>query len=85
MKTGIAAWPSPNSASLVLGVVGCGVMGRGIAQIAVLAGATVRLIDSQEGASGTAREDLRGTFTKLVEKGKLTQEAADAAERLDQH
>ncbi|OWW21636.1 3-hydroxyacyl-CoA dehydrogenase [Noviherbaspirillum denitrificans] len=75
--------PSPGSRELKVGVVGCGVMGRGIVQIAALAGATVYLVDSREGASQAAREELRATFAKLVEKGKLdAAAAADAGERL---
>lgn len=71
--------PAPGSPQVVIGLVGCGVMGRGIAQIAVLAGAEVRLTDSREGAAGAAREELLATFGKLVEKGKLDKTAADAA------
>jgi 3-hydroxybutyryl-CoA dehydrogenase len=75
--------PEVTASDLVVGVVGCGVMGRGIAQIAALAGAHVRLSDSRHGASAAAREELRATFTKLVEKGKLVQsKAAAASERL---
>jgi 3-hydroxybutyryl-CoA dehydrogenase len=58
-------------------------MGRGIAQIAVLSGAQVRLTDSREGAAQAARQELIATFAKLTEKGKLDKAAADAAaERL---
>lgn len=71
--------PEPHSPQLVVGVVGCGVMGRGIAQIAALAGATVRLTDSREGAAAAAREELIATFARLAEKGKLDRAAADAA------
>ena len=71
--------PAPSSSQLVAGVVGCGVMGRGIAQIAALAGATVRLADSREGAAAAARDELLATLAKLVDKGKLEQAAADAA------
>jgi 3-hydroxybutyryl-CoA dehydrogenase len=75
--------PEPNSPDLVVGLVGCGVMGRGIAQIAVLAGAQVRLADSREGAAQAARQELLATFGKLTEKGKLDKAAAAAAgERL---
>src|ERR1035437_3257972 len=75
--------PEVTASDLVVGVVGCGVMGRGIAQIAALAGAHVRLSDSRHGASAAAREELRATFTKRVEKGKLVQsKAAAASERL---
>ncbi|HEY8609030.1 MAG TPA: 3-hydroxyacyl-CoA dehydrogenase [Noviherbaspirillum sp.] len=75
----LARLPQPGSPQLTVGVIGCGVMGRGIAQIAALAGATVRLADSRDGAAAAAREELHATFGKLVEKGKLGQDAADAA------
>ncbi|HJV86150.1 MAG TPA: 3-hydroxyacyl-CoA dehydrogenase [Noviherbaspirillum sp.] len=71
--------PPPNSRDVVVGLVGCGVMGRGIAQIAALAGAQVHLNDSREGAAAAARQELLATFGKLVEKGKLDKAAADAA------
>ena len=63
----------------IMGLVGTGVMGAGIAQIAAQAGVEVRLFDAREGAAQAARENLAGTFAKLVGKGKITQEAADAA------
>jgi 3-hydroxybutyryl-CoA dehydrogenase len=75
--------PSSTEPGLHVGVVGCGVMGRGIAQIALLAGARVQLSDSRAGGSSAARDELLATFARLVEKGKLS--AADssaAAERL---
>ncbi len=71
--------PAPDSSGLVVGLVGCGVMGRGIAQIAVLAGAEVRLTDSREGGAEAARKELVTTFGKLTEKGKLDSQAAGAA------
>ncbi|MFC7517022.1 3-hydroxyacyl-CoA dehydrogenase [Herbaspirillum sp. GCM10030257] len=75
--------PEPTSPQLVVGLVGCGIMGRGIAQIAVLSGAQVRLTDAREGAAKVAREELLATFGKLVDKGKLDAAAASAAgERL---
>ncbi len=77
MKNG--SRPTPDSPRLTVGVVGCGVMGRGIAQIAVLSGAQVRLADSREGAAAAAREELIGTFARLIEKNKLDTAAASAA------
>ncbi|RZI40824.1 3-hydroxyacyl-CoA dehydrogenase [Herbaspirillum sp. HC18] len=75
--------PEPDSGKLVVGLVGCGVMGRGIAQIAVLSGAQVWLVDTREGAAQAARDELTATFGKLVEKGKLdAQASASAGERL---
>ncbi|HJV73862.1 MAG TPA: 3-hydroxyacyl-CoA dehydrogenase [Noviherbaspirillum sp.] len=78
-----AICPEPTSPLLTVGLVGCGIMGRGIAQIAALAGTTVRLTDSREGAAQAARTELIATFGKLVEKGKLDAAiAAAAGERL---
>lgn len=54
-----------------IGIVGTGAMGRGIAQIAALAGLKVRLHDSNPAAVGTARDYLAETFAKLTSKGKL--------------
>lgn len=71
--------PAPGSPDLVVGLVGCGVMGRGIAQIAVLAGARVWLVDSREGGAEAARNELIATFGKLAEKGKLGSTSAAAA------
>ncbi len=71
--------PLPTSQELVVGIVGCGVMGRGIAQLAVLSGAQVLLADSRAGAASTARDTLLATFSRLVEKGKLDATLAAAA------
>jgi 3-hydroxybutyryl-CoA dehydrogenase len=62
-----------------LGIAGSGAMGRGIAQIAALAGLTVRLFDSNPKALAAAREYLSDTFEKLTAKGKLEQADAHAA------
>lgn len=62
-----------------LGVVGTGVMGAGIAQIAAQAGLEVALFDARDGAASAAREGLQATFDKLVSKGKISQESADQA------
>ncbi|WP_417862879.1 3-hydroxyacyl-CoA dehydrogenase [Vreelandella venusta] len=62
-----------------LGIVGTGVMGAGIAQIAAQAGLEVVLFDSRDGAACAARDGLQGTFDKLVSKGKVSRESAGAA------
>jgi 3-hydroxybutyryl-CoA dehydrogenase len=59
-------------------VVGAGIMGAGIAQVAAAAGHRVMLFDAREGAAGAARDKLAGTFDGLVAKGKLTAEQAQA-------
>lgn len=62
-----------------MGLLGTGVMGAGIAQIAAQAGVAVRLFDAREGAAQSARDNLSGTFAKLVGKGKISQAAMEAA------
>ncbi len=63
----------------LLGVVGCGAMGRGIVQIAALAGLSVRLYDSAPGAAESALQTLAETLAKLQDKGKLGAEAVAGA------
>jgi 3-hydroxybutyryl-CoA dehydrogenase len=62
-----------------VGIVGTGAMGRGIAQIAALAGLTVRLFDTNRQAVATARDYLADIFVKLTAKGKLDEAGAHAA------
>ncbi|MGP5769729.1 3-hydroxyacyl-CoA dehydrogenase NAD-binding domain-containing protein, partial [Pseudomonas aeruginosa] len=61
-----------------MAIVGTGVMGSGIAQIAAQAGIQVKLFDARDGAAQTARENLGRTLAKLAEKGKITSAEADA-------
>jgi 3-hydroxybutyryl-CoA dehydrogenase len=60
----------------VVGVIGSGAMGAGIAQVAAVAGHTVRLFDTRREAVDKALADIASVFAKLVEKGRMT--AADA-------
>jgi len=57
-------------------VVGAGIMGAGIAQVAAQAGHAVRLFDTREGAAAAACSKLATTLDGLAAKGKL--DAADA-------
>ncbi|WP_143902311.1 3-hydroxyacyl-CoA dehydrogenase [Tepidimonas thermarum] len=61
-----------------IGIVGAGAMGRGIAQIAAQAGCTVHLLDAQPAAVEAACAALRDTWDKLVAKGRLDADAAQA-------
>jgi 3-hydroxybutyryl-CoA dehydrogenase len=73
----------PPDATRTLGIVGCGAMGRGIAQIAAQAGIAVRLVDARPGAAAEARAAIGGALEKLAQKGKLAPaEVAAVAERL---
>lgn len=68
-----------NRPDLVVGVVGTGAMGRGIAQIAAAAGCTVLLMDAREGAGAEARIFVADMLGRLAEKGRMTVAAAEAA------
>ncbi len=65
-------------------VVGAGIMGAGIAQVAAQAGHTVKLFDLREGAAAQARDKLEKTLRGLQAKGKLTAEAvAQTMDRIE--
>jgi 3-hydroxybutyryl-CoA dehydrogenase len=53
-------------------VVGAGIMGAGIAQVAAQAGHPVQLYDTREGAAAAAKARLAASFDTLVAKGKLS-------------
>jgi 3-hydroxybutyryl-CoA dehydrogenase len=59
-------------------VVGAGIMGAGIAQVAAQAGHPVQLMDARAGAAAEAKKKLAATFDGLVAKGKLAPDAAYA-------
>jgi 3-hydroxybutyryl-CoA dehydrogenase len=65
---------------LSLAVVGTGVMGRGIAQIAAQAGIRVLLHDSRPGAARDAKESVSAQLAKLAEKGRLERDALGRAQ-----
>ncbi|MFM8466189.1 MAG: 3-hydroxyacyl-CoA dehydrogenase [Oxalobacteraceae bacterium] len=60
----------------VIGVVGAGAMGTGIAQLAAAAGHRVVLFDTREGAAASACASVRKVYASLVEKGRLSPEQA---------
>ena len=55
----------------VVGVVGTGVMGRGIAQAVAQAGLRVLMFDAQAGAAVSARTAVGGILARLIERGRL--------------
>ena len=65
-----------NRAETVVGIVGTGVMGRGIAQIAAQAQCVVLLYDTNESAAENAKKALGEQFQKLADKGKIKPEVA---------
>jgi 3-hydroxybutyryl-CoA dehydrogenase len=59
-------------------VVGAGIMGAGIAQVAAQAGHPVQLYDMRAGAARQAAAQLGTTLDGLVAKGKLNADAVEA-------
>ncbi|MFD7511863.1 3-hydroxyacyl-CoA dehydrogenase family protein [Streptomyces sp. NPDC059853] len=62
-----------------LAVVGAGLMGSGIAQVAATGGWTVTLVDTTEQALARGRGGIEASLEKFVGKGKLSEEDAGAA------
>ncbi|HXC06812.1 MAG TPA: 3-hydroxyacyl-CoA dehydrogenase NAD-binding domain-containing protein [Bacteroidia bacterium] len=61
----------------IIGVIGSGAMGSGIAQVAATAKHRVFVYDSNGGALANASKGLKASLDKLVEKQKLSREEAD--------
>lgn len=55
-----------------IGIIGSGAMGTGIAQVLSMASNQVVLIDSNALALEKAQNNLKNTFSKLKEKGKIS-------------
>jgi len=63
---------------LIVGVVGAGAMGRGIAQVAAAAGHRVLLSDARPEVVDRARDTIRSGLARDVAKGRVDQPRADA-------
>src|SRR5436309_321181 len=57
---------------VIVGVVGSGAMGSGIAQVAATAGHSTIVYDTNEAALNKAKTNLSSVLAKLAEKGKLS-------------
>jgi 3-hydroxybutyryl-CoA dehydrogenase len=66
----------------VVGIVGAGAMGSGIAQVAATAGNKVILYDSNKEAQDGAEQLIVKMLAKLEEKGKLQESAVAVSERI---
>jgi 3-hydroxybutyryl-CoA dehydrogenase len=62
----------------VVGVVGAGAMGAGIAQVAAMRGHNVVLADAMPAAVAKARDGHKAAMAREVEKSRLTRAEADA-------
>jgi 3-hydroxybutyryl-CoA dehydrogenase len=62
-----------------VGVVGCGLMGSGIAEVAAKAGFDVLVREVDDAAVAAGRKRIEGSLAKAVQKEKLTAAERDAA------
>lgn len=62
-----------------VGVLGCGLMGSGIAQVSAVAGCDVIVRDLNDELLAKGRDAIATSLAKFVEKGKLAPAARDAA------
>ena len=62
-----------------VGVLGCGLMGSGIAQVAAAAGYETRVRDVGPAILDKAKAGIEKSLARFVEKGKLTAQAKEAA------
>ncbi len=62
----------------IIGVVGAGTMGSGIAQVAAAAGHSVKIYDSNSSVLQKAADNLRSTINKLTDKQKITKEKGES-------
>lgn len=65
-----------------LGVVGCGLMGAGIAEVGAKGGCDVVIVDAIPEALEAAKDRMAASLAKAEEKGKLTEPAADILARM---
>ncbi len=62
-----------------VGVVGCGVMGAGLAEVCARAGLDVLVAVSRPGREDDGRRKVAGSLDKQLRKGKITEDERDAA------
>ncbi len=65
--------------NLIVGVIGAGAMGRGIAQVAATGGCTVKLFDTRSAATKEAIDFINGMFNRAVEKKRMTADDSKSA------
>ena len=69
----------PQRPDFVVGVLGAGTMGRGIAQVAAAAGMQVRLSDADDRQVEDAVRFIAGMLNRAAEKGRMPADDARAA------
>src|ERR1051325_1241090 len=62
-----------------IGVVGCGLMGSGIAEVCARAGLEVVVNEIDASAARAARDRVAGSMQRAIERSKLDEAGRDAA------
>jgi len=58
----------------IVGIIGSGTMGSGIAQVAATAGCTVKIYDTNKDALNKSKSNLERILNRLIEKGRIDSE-----------
>lgn len=76
--------PDIDKPDLTIAVLGAGTMGRGIAQIAAVAGITVLFADAEDGASVRGKQFVVDMLDRSVAKGRMSEaDATGAKQRIE--
>ena len=62
-----------------VGVVGCGLMGGGIAQVVAQSGYQTTVVEADQGLLDRGLQNIQRGLDTLVDKGRLAAEQRDAA------
>lgn len=68
-----------NRPDLIVGVIGTGAMGRGIAQVAAAGGINVLMTDARAGAAAEAKDFIAKMLERAAEKAQMSKDEAAAA------
>ncbi|WP_285900286.1 3-hydroxybutyryl-CoA dehydrogenase [Frankia sp. R82] len=79
MANGATAATAEAAGYTRLGVIGCGLMGSGIAEVAARAGLDVAVREINEGALEAGRKRLTSSFDRALRGGKISESDRDAA------
>jgi 3-hydroxybutyryl-CoA dehydrogenase len=77
-----AATPPVASVPKLVGVIGGGRMGSGIAQVFATAGAAVTIVEADRAAGAASLERLGATLRRAAERGKLADDPASVLDRI---
>ncbi len=67
-----------SSSEQIVGVIGAGTMGAGIAQVAAAAGHPVKLLDVRPNAARAAHDSIATALSGLVSKGRMSEQEREA-------